>query len=546
MSIGVQAVRGVAAAAALGLVAACATSDGDGASESPAQPVDYRASVAGPAQACEAMAAFAREDVTILWAVRRPDDGTRPDHCEVRAVIAPAINVRVQLPDAWNGRFFMAGNGGLAGEAVDNRSGPDGDPTAEALRRGFAAAITDTGHARVALPPRTLAPDASPIISYAVDASFAADPQLLEDYAYRAVHETVVAGKAITRAYYDADGLVASYWVGCSTGGRQGLMSAQRFPEDFDGVVAGAPISDYTGTLVAVLWTTDRIERASLTPAQLDLVADAFDAKCDALDGLVDGLVANVAACAFTPSEELPICTGSMTGDECLTRAQAALLDEIVAGPSANGARLHAGLPPETTRALDPATNPWSRTWISDTDVAPTNVAIHGSSWAYMVRDPPDPDWDWRGFDFARDPARLAELSTLLDATDPNLDAFRDRGGKLLMYHGTADPGLVFGMSVDYRDAVAARYGDAAAEFFRMFSMPGMYHCRGGYGPDRFDRLDAIVQWVEGGPAPDGLVATEVRDGVVLRARPLCDHPSYARYDGGDPGDAASFRCATP
>jgi feruloyl esterase len=246
------------------------------------------------------------------------------------------------------------------------------------------------------------------------------------------------------------------------------------------------------------------------------------------------------------PSRELPLCAGIVPGEDCVTREQARLLDEIVAGPSANGAQLHAGLSAATARALDPASNPWSPTWIAAPGATALNLAIHGSSWAYMVLDPPDPDWDWRAFDFARDPARLGELATLLDATDPNLDAFRDRGGKLLMYHGMADPALVFGMSVDYRDAVVARYGEAAAEFYRLLAMPGMHHCRGGYGPNTFDRLEAIVQWVEGGPPPDGLVASQSREGVVERTRPLCDYPSYARYKGGDLNDAASFTCAAP
>jgi feruloyl esterase len=526
------AAQGAAVAATLALLG-CATPEADMVAAEPAaalSAVDYRTIVAGPAQGCEAMAGFAREDVTILWASRRPATETLPAHCEVRGVIAPAINFRLQLPDDWNGRFFMAGNGGLAGEPVDGRGGPDGDPTAEALNAGFAAVITDTGHDRREV----------------TDASFGADPQLREDYAYRAVHESVVTGKALTRAYYAAEELVASYWVGCSTGGRQGLMSAQRFPEDFDGVVAGAPISDYTGTMITTMWTTDRAERAALSPAQFDMVADAYEAKCDVLDGLADGLVANETACAFTPSEEVALCAGIVPGDDCLTRQQTALLDEIVAGPSANGTRLHAGLPVATMRAVDPGTNPWVRSWISDTDAAPLNLGIHGSSWAYMVLDPPDPDWDWRAFDFARDPARLSELSALIDATDPNLDAFRERGGKLIMYHGAADPALVFGMSVDYRNAVAERYGAETPEFYRFLAMPGMYHCRGGYGPDTFDRLDAIVEWVEGGQAPEGLVARETREGVTQRSRPLCDYPSYARYEGGDPDDAASFSCAAP
>jgi feruloyl esterase len=174
------------------------------------------------------------------------------------------------------------------------------------------------------------------------------------------------------------------------------------------------------------------------------------------------------------------------------------------------------------------------------------NLAIHGSSMEHMVFDPPRPGYDWRSFDFARDPALLAELSALIDATDPDLDVLRDRGGKVLMYHGTADPALVVGMSAGYRDAVADRYGEAASEFYRLYAMPGMFHCRGGFGPDRVDYLEAIVQWVEAGREPD-LVARQVgADGAVVRSRPLCEYPAYARYAGGDPDAATSFECATP
>ncbi len=523
---------GAAAVFAAASITACATpsdhAGGPGAVR-PA-PVDYRTSVAAPAKPCAALADFARADLEILWATEKPATDALPAHCEVRGLIAPAVNIRVQLPDAWNGRFYMAGNGGLAGEPVDDRTGPGGDPTAEALRRGFAAAVTDTGHDR-----REVA-----------DASFAADRQLLIDYAYRAVHETAEAGKALARDYYGVEAITASYWEGCSTGGRQGLMSAQRFPEDFDGVIAGAPISDYTGTVITTFWTTERAERARLTERQLALAAAAYDAKCDALDGLEDGLVSRFEACDFEASEDLALCAGPEAGDDCLTAEQAALLDEIVAGPSANGASLHAGLPISSAKAVDGAPSQWIRWWIGAPGQTPGNLAIHASSMEYMVFDPPRPGYDWRAFDFESDPALLDELSAIIDATDPDLDAFRERGGKLLMYHGAADPGLVVGMSIDYRDAVFERYGDAASELYRLFALPGMHHCRGGYGPSQVDYLEAIVQWVEGGRAPDGLVARQLRDGEVVRERPLCDYPAYARYEGGDPGDASSFVCATP
>lgn len=512
--------------------AACTTSSEETSDAAPARhPLDYRAAVSGPAKACAELQGFERSDVTILHAVEKPATAAMPEHCEVRAVIAPQVNVRVQLPEGWNGRFYMAGNGGLAGEPVDDRAGPGGDPTAIALSRGFATAITDTGHDR-----RVVA-----------DASFADDPQLLVDYAYRAVHETAVLGKALALDYYAAPGVTASYWEGCSTGGRQALMSAQRFPEDFDGVIAGAPISDYTGTLMATFWTTDRAERASLSDAQLQMIAARYDEVCDDADGLVDGVVANFEGCKFVP-DDLPVCEGGVPADDCVTAAQIALLNEIVVGPTANGRHLHAGLPIATMKALPGQRSPWFGWWIPAAEgQTPLNLGIHGSSMEHMVFQPPRPGYDWRSFDFATDPALLAELSALIDATDPDLDALRDRGGKVLMYHGTADPALVMGMSIDYRNAVVDRYGaEASRDFYRLYALPGMYHCRGGYGPDTVDYLDAVVQWVEAGIPPEGLAVRQMSQGEEVRSRPFCEYPAYARYEGGDPDEASSFRCALP
>jgi feruloyl esterase len=196
-----------------------------------------------------------------------------------------------------------------------------------------------------------------------------------------------------------------------------------------------------------------------------------------------------------------------------------------------------------STRAVDPTKNPWDPTWITSSGAPPLNLGIHYGSMAYMVDSPPRPNWDWRAFDFETGRLQLARLSEIIDATSPDLDAFRVRGGKLLMYHGTADPGLVFGMSVDFRNALSSRYGAALSEFYRLLPMPGMYHCRGGYGPDHADFLDAIVEWVEGGQSPDHVVATQLKSGAIVRTRPLCNYPAYARYQGGDATKAASFEC---
>jgi feruloyl esterase len=524
----VPGIRRALAVLVLAASTACTTSGGETAS---LPPVDYRLADSLPAKACADLQGFQSAGATILHAVEKPATEAVPEHCEVRAVIAPQVNIRVQLPEAWNGRFYMAGNGGLAGEPVDERGGPAGDPTAVALSRGFATAVTDTGHDRRVAP----------------DASFADDPQLLIDYAYRAVHETAALGKALALDYYAAPGIRASYWEGCSTGGRQALMSAQRFPEDFDGVIAGAPISDYTGTLMTTFWTTDRAERAELSDAQLQMIAGAYDAACDDYDGLADGVVANFEGCAFEP-DDLPVCEGNTPSDDCVTAEQIELLNEIVVGPMANGEHLHAGLPIATMKALPGQRSPWFGWWVPATEgQTPLNLAIHGSSMEHMVFQPPRPGYDWRSFDFATDPALLGDLSALIDATDPNLDALRDRGGKVLMYHGTADPALVIGMSIDYRNAVVDRYGEEASrDFYRLYALPGMHHCRGGYGPDTVDYLDAIVQWVEAGRAPDGLVARQVAEGQTLRSRPFCEYPTYAEYEGGDPNDAASFSCKLP
>jgi feruloyl esterase len=323
-------------------------------------------------------------------------------------------------------------------------------------------------------------------------------------------------------------------------------MSAQRYPEDFDGIIAGAPISDYTGTMITTFWTTDRAERANLSDGQLAMIAAKYDEVCDDYDLLADGIVANFEGCKFEPAD-LPVCATDAPADDCVTQEQVELLNEIVGGPFANGEFLHSGLPIATIKALPGARSSWFGWWVpGQPGQTPLNLAIHGSSMQHMVFQPPRTDWDWRTFDFANDPARLSELSRIIDATDPNLDALRDRGGKVLMYHGTADPALVMGMSIDYRNRVSERYGEDARDFYRLYALPGMYHCRGGYGPDTVDYLDAIVQWVEGGRAPDGLVVRQVADGQTVRSRPFCEYPTYAEYQGGDPNDAASFACETP
>jgi feruloyl esterase len=360
---------------------------------------------------------------------------------------------------------------------------------------------------------------------------------------------TVTEAKKIVGAYYGR-GPAYSYWDGCSTGGRQGLISAQRFPEDFDGILAGAPVLNFVDTVTQSLWNGLVLSETPVSLAKLKTVAEATYARCDARDGLKDGLIDDPRKCDFDPARDVKQCAAGQDGDDCLTAAQATAVKKIHDGLHVNGKPVLFGYPIGSevigfsTTAGGKMTSGWD-TWLTPPPGRKSLQHAFGDSFVrYWASPKTYPSIDPAKFDFDKDMAKFADARTLLNATDPDLSPFRNRGGKLLMYFGWADTALAPMMGIDYYEKAVAKNGPETGEFFRLFMVPGMFHCRGGAGPDRLDGLTALINWVEGGAAPKNITASQMTDGKLVRSRPLCPYPQVARYTGsGSPDEAANFTC---
>ena len=457
--------------------------------------------------------------------------------CRVAGVARPEagseIGFEVWLPHvaAWNGRFQGIGSGGSAG-AIRYRQ------LAAAVAGGYAAVATDNGHTSTS----------------GFDGSWSlGHPVRLVDFGHRAQHEATVAGKAVTRAYYGRNADYA-YFVGCSQGGHHALMEAQRYPDDYDGIVAGAPSNYWIGLMTGELWAglaTTRDPAQDLPRDKLPVLGAAVLAACDAVDGLEDGLIDDPRACDFDPG--VLACDGADRPD-CLTDGQVAAARAIYAGPTrpATGEQIFPGyaLGSEHFEAAD-GLGGWGRYW--------SGITEPGGSTADFMRYSvfEDPDYDLTRFDFDADwdlannrPLGNDEtLGSALNAIDPDLSAFKAGGGRLISYHGWADPLITGHYAVEYYESAVAAMGglEETTDFYRLFMAPGVAHCRGGPGPDRFDAVPALERWVEEGVAPEQLIASKVVEGEVRRTRPLCVHPRVARYDGsGSIDDAGSFSCMSP
>jgi len=497
--------------------------------------VDYSKAEMEPRKDCEALGKFKSKEIAQITAAMMPADAAAPAHCRVTGTLSPEIAFEVSLPAKWNGRFYMIGNGGHAGEAMD-------DPGRvaqrnQALQLGFAFAQTNTGH------DARKEPGASFVMS---------NPQKAIDYAYRAVHLTATTTKDIAKDYYGKP-VSRAYWNSCSNGGRQGLIEAERFPEDFDGIVANAPWVDQTGFTIGAMWNQKALSAAPVTPAKLALVADKVMAKCDAIDGLKDGLIDDPRKCNFDPARDVPACAAGSDGDDCLTAAQAAAIAKVYSGPISNGKPFFPGYMPGS-EAVMPALfgggvgSGWMNVIVSTRpDAKPADFNLAEGTMRYLVHKPPQPDYDYKTFDFDHDIHMLDDWSKLADAKNPDLAKFNKRGGKLIMTYGWADSILQPMAGVNYYEQAVVKNGPDTMEFFRLFMVPGMAHCGGGIGPDRNDSMTAMIDWVEKGKAPASIVASRVVNNQVVRTRPLCPYPQVARYSGqGSIDDAANFRCVAP
>lgn len=463
--------------------------------------------------------------------------GNLPAFCRVEGVSKPTatslIHFEVWLPASnWNGKLQGIGNGGLAGTISFG-------PMANALRNGYATASTDTGH--TSQEPK----------------EWLEDRERLIDYSYRALHLTTVNAKSIVNAYY-SQAPKQAYYLGCSTGGKQGLMEAQRFPADYDGIVAGDAANFWTRQMAGEVWNgvATSSPETNLPAEKLQVLQNATLAACDALDGVADGIVSDPTRCHFDPRKIQ--CKGA-DGPDCLTSAQVQAVEKLYGGI----------VNPRTKQKLYPGLFPggelgWGRAGGQMVINRGTTSGVSSNDfWAFAFFH--KPGWDFRTFDFDRDLSAAEEkLAPITNATDPNLEEFRKLGHKLLYYHGAADPLIPAQNGIDYFESVVkAQNGrEKTEQFFRVFLVPGLYHCGGGPGATAFggsmpspvvdadhDVTSAVARWVEQGVGPQRIVATKYVDnapakGIALQ-RPLCAYPMVARYKGsGDPKDAANFTCA--
>ena len=444
-----------------------------------------------------------------------------PSFCRVAATLTPSadsdIKIEVWLPNpvassaaavSWNEKLQAVGNGGWAGLMSYQA-------LALAVAAGYAGASTDTGHV-------------------GNTAAFAiGHPEKVIDMGYRAVHEMTVKAKLILNAYYGSAPKL-SYWNGCSLGGRQGITEAQRYPDDFDAIVAGAPAVNWMklhGARMAINKSAHASERGYITPDKYPAIHEAALDACDTLDGIKDGVIENPTRCHFDP--KVLECKGA-DGPRCLTLDQVKTARALYAPLKSpkNGAPIFPSL-------LMAGSEP---NWAMLAGPEPITTAYE--AFKYVVFK--DPNYDARRFDVDTDVAAAIKMDAgVLDSAVTNLRPFFSRGGKLLMYHGWADPQVPALNSVEYFNAVVKASGRASiGKSVQLYMVPGMSHCAGGPGTDVFDKMAAIEQWVTRGAAPSQIRAAHLTDGIVARTRPLCPFGRVAHYKGsGSTDDAASFEC---
>ena len=479
---------------------------------------------AQPANACSGLAADGRfAGAKIASATLVPADPAKrlPAFCEVKGTASPTpgshIGVVYRLPEAWNGKLLGVGGGGWAGNVTL-------ESAAEGLAKGYAVAETDGGH-----------PGADGVdMTWALTADGKRNPDSIDDFGWRAVHVMTVLGKQVLDAYYGKP-LLKSYWQGCSTGGRQGLMEVQRFPEDYDGVVAGAPVYDFTVQTSAVLRTQffHADPESNLLPAQASLLNKAVLDACDGLDGLKDGIITDPRACRFDPAALQ--CKAGQSPPDCLTAKQVETVRKAYEGLRTANGRVVAW----------PLMRGGEMDWVGRSIGNPraplgSNAALGSVGIQVIIYQDPKRDLLTMAPDALLRDIEANPYTATYEAKDPDIRKFAAHGGKLLLYHGVYDPGPSMLSTVKYFEAARSALGARAGQV-ELYLVPGMYHCRGGPGVDQFDSLDALDQWVTTSTAPKLIPASNKTSGIE---RPLCPYPALPAYDGkGDPKALGSFAC---
>ena len=480
------------------------------------------------AMTCPALSGPTTSAAITTTIIGRAGPITLPAFCRVKGVLSPVsgsqIGFQLWLPQNWNGRFEMLGNGGYSSMLPI-------DQMAHYLREGYAVTATDTGH-------------------QGDDPDFAVGhPQAITDWSWRAVHETAVAARALVTRYYGR-APDYRYFFGCSTGGHQAFSEAQRFPGDFQGIIAGAPGYDRVRLNAGFLWQFLSNHRPGdnsnpiLGQQQLNLLQKASLATCRRSNGGAGGGLASdpwiddPLSCWFDPA--VLQCPAGGDGRRCLTPAQVAAARKMYRGATdPAGRRVFFPWPPGSEAQ-------WSTYWADP--VRPTQP-MRVNFWRIWAFD--DPQWNWWRFSFGGDLTRaIHKLSSTVDASSPDLDAFAAGGGKMIHYHGLADPVVPPLDSIAYHDRVVAhvakkhsRAQQRVGQYYRLYLAPGVGHCMGGTGPDQLNLQQAIEAWVEKGRAPDRLIASTRPGAPEQLSRPLCPYPQIARYTRGPSERASSFAC---
>ena len=483
--------------------------------------------------ACRALINLSDPDSSVLSAVLI---STGTEMCVVRGIISPEVQYIVYLPTRWNGRFYMHGNGGYGGESLDDEVGHLA--RLRAVRHGFVVAFTNTGHDAASQPGGSWGYN---------------NIQKEMDFGFRAVHLTAVAVKKLATAYY-GKGPDYSYFDGCSTGGLQGFNEAQRFPADFDGILAGAPVFSLR-EMIWQYWKNQKaIVESPLSREKLKMLGDLVLRLFDEIDGIKDGVIGNPLAVDFDPQRDLPRASTERQG---FTNDEIKVLS-VIYGPTYIGdAEIYPGIVTGgefpglayvdgTFTPIAPQ-SAWEGRVVPDSQGRLGQQSIVESWFRHLAFETDDSELDWKTLDPERDFVRTEQSGRIFNATDPDLRPFHERGGKMIIYHGWADFGINPLSTVEYFEQVAALSGADVSKFLQLYLIPGMHHCAGGVNIDRFDLMTPLINWVEGGVIPKDLTGYRIEQGGVNRSRPLCAYPRVSRYLGSGSINAhENFECAVP
>jgi len=503
---------------------------------------------AEPCNTCDSLAHLTIPNVTINSATLVEATATLPEHCRIEGGRFYDHFI-IKLPTDWNERYYQVGNGADAG--LIQEAGID-----VGIAQGFASASGSGGHTE----PNPI----FPTFAFAYPSDDAAAQQKLNDYCQDSVHETMLLAKMFMAVYYcDVDGPEYAYYNSCSTGGRQGLIEAQRFPEDFDGLLIGAPSNYLTEITTRGVWEGQQLSgTGAVDPAKLPLLSAAVMEACDDIDGLEDGLINDPRNCTFDALADLPACANDVDGADCFTTAQRQAIYNIYDGPrTSDGTQTTFGEAYGSEAVIQfPAylgggTGSGWMFWIVPPPPMPMSLGLSlGDGFVKYAGLPPSGEggvnWDYTTFDFNADfDTVVNNMSTACDAIDPDLSTLQGMGGKMIMYGGWSDPATGPYQWVNYYEEVLSTMGDAETkEFFKLYMIPGMSHCGGGLGCfDSTVLFDALVDWVENGTEPATYTGAGVNSNGDPRTRPMCPFPQVAVYSGsGNIDDATNFTCEDP